>query len=91
MPVLTGKHRAILRLMHYTRFMVLRRRFKRARMPYELDDAEAELCDLEHKRMRAFKQVNFVVLIQDCLNIYNLIDDLIWIFLVRKTVQRANW
>jgi hypothetical protein len=37
--------------------MVLRKRFKRARMPYELDDAEAELCELEHRRVLAFKQV----------------------------------
>ena len=37
--------------------MGLRKRFNRARKPYELDDAEAELCELEHRRVRAFKQV----------------------------------
>lgn len=60
LPILTGKQQGILRIMHYIRFMVLRKRFKRARMPYELDDAEDELCELEHRRMHAFKQVIFI-------------------------------
>jgi hypothetical protein len=78
MPLLTGKHRAILLLTHYLRFMVLRQRFKRARMPYGLDDAEAELCELEHKRTCAFKQVSF--------NIYALEKPR----LVGKAIQPTN-
>ncbi|KAI6243615.1 hypothetical protein M3Y99_00023500 [Aphelenchoides fujianensis] len=56
-PVLTGRHRAILRLLYFMLFMSLKKKFSRARKPYELNDAEQELLELEHKRMRALRQL----------------------------------
>ncbi|KAI6206017.1 hypothetical protein M3Y94_00858000 [Aphelenchoides besseyi] len=56
-PLLTGKHRAILRILYFILFMSWKKKFSRARKPYELNEAEQELLELEHKKNASFATV----------------------------------
>lgn len=52
-----GRYRAMLAMCYFFTFITLRKKFRRARDPCELANAEQELCEMEHQRGQKLKEV----------------------------------